>query len=305
MNPSSLGSQGLFMLAPLLFSSNMVAARWIGDAVPPATLAFGRWCIVALALLPFIWQALQHHIPLVRQHLKHIILLAILGGALSVAPQYAAAQHTSAGHIALIFALSPVLISLIDRLVWKGSLTPAVILGALLAFTGIGMAVFEGSLSHALHLQLNIGDALALLAATAWAGYTALLRRHPVNLPPLLMLWLVATGAALSLLPVVPAEWLNKGVPMLSWRAAMGMLFVAMVAGIAAYACYARIVQLFGAARASMAMYLIPVYTFMLGDLLLGEALHMYHLFATVLVFAGIGLATIKWQHVRRSRIFA
>ncbi|KAA8994933.1 DMT family transporter [Affinibrenneria salicis] len=306
MNRTSLWVKGLFLLAPLLFASNMVAARWINAEFPPVSLAFGRWLLAALLLLPFVLPALRQCAPLMRRRAGDLALLALLGGALSVAPQYAAAHYTHAGHIALIFALSPVLVALIERLIWKVALSPAMIVGAGIAFAGIGVAVFEGSLAHLSRLALNRGDVIAFIAALAWAGYTALLRRRPVNLPPLVLLWIVAGGGALALLPFTPVEWwLSGAVPHFSLRIVGGMFFVALVAGIAAYLVYARIVAAFGAARASTSMYLVPVFAFLLGALLLDERLQFYHVIATLMVFAGVALATIKSAGQKRAPSYA
>jgi drug/metabolite transporter (DMT)-like permease len=286
-----------FLLAPLLFASNMVAARWIGGELPPTTLAFGRWLIAALILLPFILPALKAHAAVLRARKADLILLAILGGVLSVAPQYAAARYTSAGHIALIFALTPILVSFIDRIVWHAALPAPVMLGATIAFTGIGIVVFEGNPANILHSQFNPGDIIAGVSALAWAGYSALLKRRPVHIPPLLMLWVVCAGGAVGLFFCVPIEWLAIGaIPTLTVKGFTGMLFVALVAGIAAYIVYGNIVSRLGAAKASMAMYLVPVYAFLMGAALLGETLHTYHLVATLLVFAGVACATLKPQ---------
>ena len=86
---------------------------------------------------------------------------------------------------------------------------------------------------------------------------------------------------------------------MLTVRAAGGILFLALVAGVGAYAVYAWVVARLGAARASMAMYLVPVYAMAMGALLLGEHLRPYHGAAILLVFGGVGLATIQRQNGR------
>lgn len=284
-----------FLLAPLLFASNMVAARWMGGELPPVTLAFGRWLIAALILLPFILPALRAHLPLLLGRKRDLALLALLGGVLSVAPQYAAARFTSAGHIALLFALTPILVSLIDRLLWGGALPMAVIAGAVVAFTGIGVVVFEGDMANVAHFNLNLGDMIAFVSACAWAGYSALLKRRPVKVPPLVLLWVVCAGGAAGLLLCAPVEWATLGaIPTLTAKGAAGMVFVALVAGIAAYVVYGNIVAVLGAPKASMAMYLVPVYAFLLGAMLLGETLYGYHLTATMLVFAGVACATCK-----------
>lgn len=303
MSRTFFQSAGLFLLAPLLFASNMVAARWIGGDFPPFSLALGRWLIAAVVLWPMVRLALRRHRDLLRHRVADLALLAILGGALSVAPQYAAAQHTSAGHIALVFALTPVLVSLIDRAMWRVALAPAVIIGACVSFSGIGVAVFEGNPQRLLDAQFNEGDLLALVAVLAWSGYTALLRRRPVGLPPLVLLWVVAAGGALVLVPAAGWEaWSGGGLPKLTLRAAGGMVFVALVAGLAAYQVYARLIARLGAAPASMAMYLVPVYAFVMSAILLGEPLQPYHFVATGLVFLGVSMATMAPRHIRLGR---
>ncbi|MDJ0389881.1 DMT family transporter [Roseomonas sp. E05] len=283
----------LFLGAPLLFASNMVGARWLSGSVPPVTLAFGRWAVAGLLLLPLVWPhlragALRHASP------GMLALLALLGGVASVAPQYGAARYTSAGNIALIAAMSPLLVAIIERVVWGVRLRPAMLAGIACAFCGIGVAAFRGDVAALLRFELNPGDALMFGAILAWAGYTALLRHRPVPLPPMLLVWVVATGGAAGLLPLVGLEWARMGVPALGAQAFWGMLFLGIVAGIGAYGAFARVVGMVGAAQASMSMYLVPAYALVLGAALLGESLHPYHAVAMALVLGGVALGTLR-----------
>lgn len=283
----------LFLCAPLLFASNMVAARWLSGSVPPVTLAFGRWAVAALVLLPVVWTPLRQGA--LRQAPAGVLaLLALLGGVVSVAPQYGAAAHTSAGNIALIAAMSPLLVALIERVVWGVRLRLPVIAGIACAFTGIAVATARGDLAALARLEFNPGDALMFFAILAWAGYTALLRHRPVRLPPLVLLWVVAAGGALGMAPLLPLEWSRLGVPHLGAQALWGMIFLGLVAGIGAYGIFARVVAQVGAARASMSMYLIPAYALALGATLLGESLHAYHVVAMALVLGGVALGTLQ-----------
>lgn len=294
MRPASFAGLLIFLAAPLLFASNMVGARWLATGTPPLTLAAGRWLIAAIVLFPIIRRELGQALPQIRARMRDLVILGSLGGALSVAPQYAAAHDTSAGHIALMFALTPVLVSLLERLVWGVRLSRQVMAGAAIAFLGIGIATFEGSLARLVEVRINLGDVLALVAAIAWSVYTALLKRRPVFLPPLLMLWTCAVTAAGLLLPFAMVELALGGAKeTFTAKGLGGMLFLALVAGIAAYFVYGKVVSRFGPARASMAMYLVPLFALALGTLVLGEPLHAYHGAAVALVLLGVTIANL------------
>ncbi|OSM95028.1 DMT family transporter [Lonsdalea populi] len=286
---------GLFLLAPLLFSGNMVVARWISPEFPPLTLAFARWLIAALVIFPFILSPLRRAAPTLRRRGKDVLLLVLLGGVLSVAPQYAAAHHTSAGHIALLFSLSPIMVSVIERVVWRIPLYANFFIGASIAFLGICVVVFEGNVAYLLQLKFNRGDIIAFIAATAWAGYTALLRQRPIAVSAFVLLWIIAIGSAAVLLPFLPLEWrMTHAAPVFSAHLLYAILFLALVAGIAAYSVYSRIVSLLGAARASTSMYLVPVYAFLLSSLFLQEQLALYHPAAITLVLLGVTFTTVR-----------
>jgi drug/metabolite transporter (DMT)-like permease len=291
--PARWSTVCLFLCAPLLFAGNMVVARAMSGTLAPATLALGRWTVAAALLLPLVWPCLRR-VSLDRATMTTLAWLAVLGGALSVAPQYAAAAYTSAGHIALVFAATPLVVALIERAVWKVPLGKGFLAGVTLACLGIGVAAFKGDVGLALRLDLNRGDLLALAAAVAWATYTAILRHRSVHLPPLALLWIVAAGGAASLLPFAVVEWSLGMVPVANARSVGGVLFLAMVASIGAYLVYGRVVEVIGAAKASTSMYLVPVYALALGVLFLNEGLRPYHFVAVALVLVGVVTATLK-----------
>lgn len=287
------GAVVLFLGAPLLFAGNMLGARWLAGSVPPMTLAAGRWLVAALLLLPVVWPWLRRH-GLGAVPPMQLLLLVLLGGVVTVAPQYGAASYTSAGNIALLAAMTPLLVAVIERVVWGVRLRPAMLAGIACAFCGIGVATFRGEFAALLRLEVNHGDALMLAAILGWSGYTALLRHRPVPLPPMVLLWVVAAGGALCLAPLALLEWWQAGVPPLGAQAFWGMLFLGLVAGVGAYGAYGRAVSLLGAARASMSMYLVPAYALGLGALLLGETLHTYHAVAVALVLGGVTMGSIQ-----------
>ena len=92
---------GLMVVASF-FSSNMVAARWAATSSPPFTMAFWRWFLVALLLLPISYSNLRSNWLHIKSSKNCIFLCGLLGMGLCGAPIYIAAQSTKAINIGLI-----------------------------------------------------------------------------------------------------------------------------------------------------------------------------------------------------------
>ncbi|KAG1438744.1 hypothetical protein G6F57_019716 [Rhizopus arrhizus] len=158
---TGLGLSGTAMLltAPALFASNMVAARWAHDAsLPPVFLAFGRWLLALLILLPLAAPALRAHRRALWRGLPALLPLAVLGMGVAVAPQYIGAQTTSATNIALIFSCSPILVALLEALIWRKPLSALRAAGLGLALGGVLVVLSRGDLQALTRLAFGQGD---------------------------------------------------------------------------------------------------------------------------------------------------
>ena len=89
----------LLLITPALLSSNMIVARAIADTIPSVTLAFTRWLVAILILLPFIavkmWQVRE----VLAQEWKQLLLLGCLGMGVCGAFPYIGAKTTTATNI--------------------------------------------------------------------------------------------------------------------------------------------------------------------------------------------------------------
>ncbi len=63
----------LLLAMPLFFSSNLVIARGVGDAIPPFTLALLRWGVAVLILLPFTWRGIVEAAPVLRGSWRRLL----------------------------------------------------------------------------------------------------------------------------------------------------------------------------------------------------------------------------------------
>src|SRR5438270_8756351 len=96
-----LGLLGFLLIATAQVS-NMILARGIAGSVPPFSIAFFRWSIVAIGLSPLIIAALRQHPGLLRRESPGIALAGFLGMFVCGGPVYLAGTTTSAINLALI-----------------------------------------------------------------------------------------------------------------------------------------------------------------------------------------------------------
>ncbi|CAB3730568.1 hypothetical protein LMG26689_04984 [Achromobacter animicus] len=283
--------------APALFASNMVAARWAHDAnLPPVFLAFGRWLIALLILLPFALPALRTHRRALWRGLPALLPLAVLGMGVAVAPQYIGAQTTSATNIALIFSCSPLLVTLLEAVIWRKPLYAPRAAGLALALGGVLVVLTRGDANVLARLAFGQGDLWVLLAATGWAFYTVLQKRLTLPaVPDSARLATMMLGGALALAPFAGIEAAAGMAP--AWtdpRLAAVLLFLAVVPSLGAYYVYGRLISVAGPATAGLSMFLVPVYAALLAWPLLGEAPQLFHAYGFAMILLGVKLAASR-----------
>ncbi|AVC42417.1 S-adenosylmethionine/S-adenosylhomocysteine transporter [Achromobacter ruhlandii] len=289
----------MLLAAPALFASNMVAARWAHDAaLPPVFLAFGRWLIAFLILLPLAAPALLRHRRALWRGLPTLLPLAVLGMGVAVAPQYIGAQSTSATNIALIFSCSPILVALLEAVIWRKPLSPLRAAGLALALGGVLVVLTRGDAWALARLAFGQGDLWVLLAATGWALYTVLQKRlaQPA-VPDGARLAAMMLGGAIALAPFAGIEAATGATP--PWsdpRLAAVLLFLAVVPSLGAYYVYGRLISRAGPATAGLSMFLVPVYAALLAWPLLGEAPQLFHAYGFVMILLGVKLASSRMR---------
>ncbi|KCB27184.1 EamA-like transporter family protein [Bordetella hinzii CA90 BAL1384] len=292
-----LSTLALLLLAPALFASNMVAARWAhGADLPPVFLAFGRWLLAFALLLPWVARAAWRHRRQLLAALPVLAALALLGMGVAVAPQYIGAQSTSATNIALIFSCSPLLVSLLETLIWRQPLPPGKAAGMLLALAGVLTVLSRGDVQALGSLAFGRGDLWIMLAASGWALYTVLYKRLSIpEMPDSLRLAALIGGGACMLAPAAGLEAALGGmVPWADPRLALTLLFLALVPSLGAYYAYGKLVRRAGPGTAGLSMFLVPAYAALLSWPLLGEAPRPYHAMGFALILAGVRLASFK-----------
>ena len=261
----------LLVLACLFWAGNVIAGRSMAETAPPITLAFCRWSLALLLVLPFGLPHLRAATRRLAPHWKLVLLLGLLGVTGFNTLLYAGLNFTTAINATVV-----------------GATTPAVIL--------------QGDIGRVGGLAFNRGDLLVLGSVVVWAAYSVLLMFLPAGVHPLALLPILFSVGWLGLLPFVAWEW-SQGLRMpITAASAAAVAFTAVFPSILSFLFWIRAVARVGPTTAGFFMNLVPVFTALLAVLMLGEALRLYHLAGLALVFAGIHLATRKKKKASRPR---
>lgn len=284
----------LLTLTALFWSGNMVVGRGIRADVPPLAMAFWRWLLAFLLILPLAAPHFRTQWPLLRRSWRSVTLLGLLGVGGYNTFAYLALQTTTATNAVLLNSFIPVATMAIAWLVLGKRLSLPSCLGVAVSLAGALTIVARGELAVLLNFNLNQGDLWMLLAITVWALYTIGLAWRPAGVDAMLLL---AAFTAVGLAALLPA-YLWEMAQGHSIRAHAGSLaalaYVGIFPSFIGYIFYNRGVAEVGASRASLFIHLMPVFGTLLSAIFLGEQPQHFHYVGISLIFIGIFLTMRK-----------
>lgn len=282
----------LVFITPALWCVNYLVARWAPGVIAPHALALGRWCVAAALLAALAWRELSDKRHLIRAEAGRFAVLGALGMWVCGAFVYIGGRSTSAINIGLLYTASPVLIALASALWLREAFGPRQIAGVVLSLGGVLHILAKGDWSALAALRINPGDAWIFVAVVCWTAYSLLLRAWPSAFGGTARLALIAAGGIVVLIPFTAWEALAWLPTRWSWQAVGLVLAAALLPGAAAYGAYAYMQRVLGAARVGVVLYLGPLYSALIGWLVLGERIEPFHGVGALLLLPGIWLST-------------
>lgn len=296
MNRQLTASTALLLtVPPVLWAGNAIVGRLVRDAVPPMTLNLLRWTIALAVLLPLGRAALRAGSGAL-SNWRRYSMLGLLGIGLYNSLQYLALQSSTPINVTLVASGMPVWMLLVGRLFFKAKVRPRQVGGALLSIVGVLVVLCRGDLQQLAALRLVPGDLYMILATIAWSFYSWLLMQQR-DVPAVRADWaaflLIQVGygvlwpGALSGL-----EAATVGIEIAwSWTVVAALLYVAVGPAIVAMRCWGAGVQRAGPTLGSFFINLTPLFTALLSSAFLGEAPHLYHALAFLLIVGGIAVS--------------
>jgi drug/metabolite transporter (DMT)-like permease len=281
----------LLLLAVIVFwAGNFPLGKLALEDLGPVTLTAGRALIAAPILLAIarVTAPLTH--PLASGDYRAFVVLGLTGLVGNTTLWYIGLRQTSALNAGVLGATSPIFVALGASALLGDRVSARNWLGIALTVAAVLTTVAKGSLHVLVTFSVNRGDLIILGSQILWVTYSLYSRAAASLLPPV---WVMAGANVVSALVLVPLAAVVE-----PWRsplaAPLGWSVVLYCAGLVtpAHVWYYAVVRAIGPGRAAGFMNLMPFVVIALTWLLVGEAVHRYHVVGAVLAIAGVFLVT-------------
>ena len=272
-------------------ASNLVVARGGVEFVPPISLAFWRWTVVFLILLPFTYVTLKNNFHIIKKEYKKLFFLGSMGCGVCGAFPFLAGETTTVTNMGIIYTSSPVFIILISYFFFQEKINLTKVIGLITCLIGVFVIIIKGDIDLLINLRFTIGDLWMLAAAVGWALYSIYLFYWKSKLKIFDRFAMISFFGALSLLPFYVGEELFYRETIFVTEFYLWVIFAAISPGIIAFTLYTMAQKKLGASLTGFTLYVFTIYGAIYGYFLFNEKFENYHIVGTILVFFGIYLA--------------
>ena len=150
---------GFAVLATLIWSGNFIVARGVTKDIPPISLAFYRWLIATILLLPFVLKYIIPERALVKHHLIYLLAAAVTGISMFNTFVYIGGHYSDAINLALIGTTSSPIISVILAAIFlKERISLLRIIGMIISLAGVLFLLSKGSWQNLYQFSFSAGD---------------------------------------------------------------------------------------------------------------------------------------------------
>lgn len=278
----------LLILATFLWGGNYIAGAFLGPSLPASLLNTIRWFISTILLIGIM---VINNKPLyLFKKWKEFSILGFLGVFSFSTLNYIGLKHISSSQAGMISAGIPVAILLLTPIFLKEKVHPKSWIGAIISIIGVFILII-GKQTDSTENSI-FGVAIIILSCFAWALYTILGKRFGKEMDSLTM----TTGAAFygtlfSALSCIGS--VDGGSIHMNTTAWLCVIYVSTFASVGAYLAWNAGVKIIGVGRSGPYINLLPVWTVVLGLILLHEQVSGITSLGGVIIFIGAILASL------------
>jgi drug/metabolite transporter (DMT)-like permease len=275
----------------LVWGSTYLAIRVTDRTVPPFLMSSVRFLIAGAALYVFASRGRA------RPTLREWRAAAIVGALLLLVGNGGVAwaeTRLDSGFAALIVAVIPLYVALMDRAFFGRRLSGTAIVGLLVGFAGVAVLVRPGG-------GRDVATALALLATTsAWAAGSLYARGAPLPSSPLqsAAMQMLAASVFLGITGLATGEASQVHADSFGTKPLVAFAYLVLIGSLVAFSAYAWLLKNVRISTVATYAFVNPVVAVALGAVFLGEAITGTTVFAgAAIVLAVVLIVTSKQRY--------
>ncbi len=283
---------GELILLSVLWGAAYLFMRAAVPAFGPAPLIALRMAIAVAVLLPLLlWRG---GIGQLRSHPIALAVVAVPFTALPFLMLGFAAQHLTAGLLAVLNATAPLFAALLAHFVFHERLGGWRSAGLVMGFAGVALLT-AGSVSFRSADGL-LAVAAVLVTSALWSVGANFTRRRLGGIDNLALTVGSLGLASLAITPLAIVTWPAESPPLRAW---IEMAFLGVASSGLGFLLYYRLLRRIGAVRAMSVTFLNPVVALIAGALYLGERITWQTLGGAAVVLIGTALSLGLWPSRR------
>ena len=292
----------LAILAVFFWSFNAVVGRDLMYILTPWQIAFFRWFIAFLLLIPSTGKDIWKHRRLLWKNRTLIFWQALIGITLSNTFVYIASYSVSAIQMSLISVTGPMFLILFSVLFSGLKISLRQKIGFLITTFGLVAVVLKGHFTLSA-LDFQAGDLWMLAMAGTFGVYSFLNTKKPKIIKQITFLSVVIFWGMLMCIPPFICETITSPLTTahLNTKIIWIMIYMGVCNSVLAYLFWNLAINKKGAVRVGMLYYLMPIFTTIEAHLILGEHLVMAQIYGGLMILGGILLT--NWQAKHNLRI--
>ncbi len=276
------------LLLSLLWGSAYLFMRAAVPAFGPAAMIAVRMAIAALVLLPLL--AWRGGLPGLWSSPRPLLVQAVVYTAVPFLLLAYAAQHLTAGMLAVLNATAPLFAALLAHANKVERLGRWRVLGLLIGFAGVGVLTWGSASFKSTDGLLAV--AAVLVCSLMWSVGANYTRKHLAGMDTLA---LTVGGLALASVALAPLAWATFPATPPSPRAWAEVAFLGVASSAMGFLLYYRLLRRIGTVGAISVTFLNPLVAGLAGALYLSETITLQMMLGSAVVLAGTALGLGLW----------
>jgi|SRR6185369_480475 len=287
--------------ASIIWGAAIPIFKWSMQEIPPYTLAFLRFFLAAIFILPFVYKK----IAIKKSDIVRMLFLGSIGITLHIALFFVGLQLTTSINVPIIIAATPIFLILGSVWFLHEKIKKKVVFGTILSLIGIIIIIIEPLLVSGPGGSIA-GNLLVFLSILCVVVYTLLLKKFDLPYPALtIVFWTFFLGSLLFVPSFIAEVFFLNPFSHMDGKSLIGIFYGAIFSSALGYFFYNFGLEYITASEIGIFTYIEPIVTVLVALPLLGEKINSIYIIGSIVVFIGIFIAEAHLHYHHHHRLLS